>query len=142
MSFASTGDLAEKRTSFVEMGPGIYGFTAEGDPNSGVVVGDDCALVFDAQATPKQAQRVIDRVREVTDKPIKNVVLSHYHAVRVLGTSAYRAQEVVCSRLTYDLIIERGEQDWASEVGRFPRLFEDAASVPGLTGPRSPSRRR
>jgi glyoxylase-like metal-dependent hydrolase (beta-lactamase superfamily II) len=135
MSFASTADLAEKKTSFVELGPDVYGFTAEGDPNSGVVVGDDCALVFDAQATPKQAQRVIDRVREVTDKPIRYVVLSHYHAVRVLGASAYGAQEIICSRLTYDLILERGEQDWASEVGRFPRLFEDAASVPGLTWP-------
>jgi glyoxylase-like metal-dependent hydrolase (beta-lactamase superfamily II) len=135
MGFASTADLGEKTTSFVELGDGVYGFTAEGDPNSGVVVGDDCALVFDAQATPKQAQRVIDRVREVTDKPVKYVVLSHYHAVRVLGASAYGAQEIICSRLTYDLILERGEQDWASEVGRFPRLFEDAASVPGLTWP-------
>src|SRR3954452_381500 len=116
MSFASTGDLAEKRTSFVEMGPGIYGFTAEGDPNSGVVVGDDSALVFDAQATPRQARRVIDRVREVTDKPIKYVILSHYHSVRVLGASAYSAQATICSSLTYHRILERCEQDWASEV--------------------------
>ena len=42
-------------------------------------------MVIDTQATPVMAQDVIRRIREVTDKPIKYVVLSHYHAVRVLG---------------------------------------------------------
>ena len=56
------------------------------------VVGDDAVLVVDAQATPKMAHKVIEYIRTVTDKPIKYVVLSHYHAVRVLGASAYRAQ--------------------------------------------------
>ena len=50
-------------------------------------------MVIDAQATPMMAEDVIARVRTVTDKPIKYVVLSHYHAVRVLGASAYKAQE-------------------------------------------------
>ena len=35
------------------------------------------------------AKQVIEQIRGVTDKPIKYVVLSHYHAVRVLGASAY-----------------------------------------------------
>jgi glyoxylase-like metal-dependent hydrolase (beta-lactamase superfamily II) len=134
-SFASTGDLGEKRITFSELAPGVYGYTAEGDPNSGVVVGDDGVLAFDAQATPAQARRVIERVRRVTDKPVKHLVLSHYHAVRVMGASAYGAQTIVASRGTYELIVERGQQDFDSEVGRFPRLFEDVASVPGLTWP-------
>ena len=134
-SFASTGDLGEKKVTFSELAPGVYGYTAEGDPNSGVVVGDDGALVFDAQATPAQARRVIERVRQVTDKPVKHLVLSHYHAVRVMGASAYGAQTIVASRGTFELIVERGQQDFDSEVGRFPRLFEDVASVPGLTWP-------
>jgi glyoxylase-like metal-dependent hydrolase (beta-lactamase superfamily II) len=74
-------------------------------------------------------------VRAVTDKPIKYVVLSHYHAVRVLGASAYKAQGIVASQETYRLIQERGQQDWDSEYGRFPRLFQDAKSIPGLTWP-------
>lgn len=133
--FASTGDLAEKQVSFDELAPGIYAFTAEGDPNSGVVIGDQGVLVFDAQATPKQARRVIDRIRRVTDKPVTHLVLSHYHAVRVMGASAYGAREIIASLGTYGLIVERGQQDFESEVGRFPRLFEDVASVPGLTWP-------
>ena len=87
--FASTGDLAEKTISFTEIGPDLYAYTAEGDPNTGVIVGDDSCAVFDAQATPGMARSVIEKVRTVTDKPIKYVILSHYHAVRVLGASAY-----------------------------------------------------
>ena len=134
-SFASSGDIAEKRVSFTELAAGVFAFTAEGDPNSGVVVGDDGVLVFDAQATPAQARRVIERVRAVTDKPVRHLVLSHYHAVRVMGASAYGAEQVIASDGTYELILERGQADFESEVGRFPRLFEDVASVPGLTWP-------
>ena len=133
--FASTDDMAEKTITFSEIGPDIYAFTAEGDPNTAVIVGDDGCIVFDAQATPAMAKSVIERVKTVTDKPIKYVVLSHYHAVRVLGASAYKAQGIVASSETQRLIVERGKQDWDSEYGRFPRLFRDAESIPGLTWP-------
>ena len=127
--------MAEKKITFSEIGTDLYAFTAEGDPNSAMIVGDDGCLVFDAQATPAMANKVIERVRTVTDKPIKYVVLSHYHAVRVLGASAYKAQGIVASQETHRLIEERGQQDWDSEYGRFPRLFQDAQSIPGLTWP-------
>ncbi len=97
-TFASTGDLADKAITFKEIGRDLYAFTAEGDPNSGIIVGDDGVIVVDAQATPALAGEVIARVRKITDKPIKYVVLSHYHAVRVLGASAYEAQEIIASR--------------------------------------------
>ncbi|MGP9820107.1 MBL fold metallo-hydrolase [Salinarimonas sp. NSM] len=134
-SFASTGDMTEKTVTFEEIGPDLYAYTAQGDPNSGIIVGDDCCMVIDAQATPAMAQDVIARVRTVTDKPIKYVLLTHYHAVRVLGASAYGAQGVIASDLTMALIQERGQQDWESELGRFPRLFRGADSIPGLTRP-------
>src|SRR6266478_5576929 len=114
--FASAGDLAEKKISFDEIGPGLYAFTAEGDPNSGVIVGDDSVMVIDAQATPVMAQGVIERVRAVTDKPIKYVLLTHYHAVRVLGASAYKGAEILASAGTRTLIAERGKADMASEI--------------------------
>lgn len=133
--FASTKDLTEKTVSFDELGPGLYGYTAEGDPNSGVVIGDDSVLVVDAQATPIMARDVIARIRAVTDKPIRHVVLSHYHAVRVLGASAYEGAEIIASDATRDLIVERGQQDMDSEIGRFPRLFRGRESIPGLTWP-------
>ena len=114
--FASQADLEEKKVSFTKLSEHAYAYTAEGDPNTGIIIGDDCVLVADTQATPAMAADVIRRIREVTDKPIKYVVLTHYHAVRVLGASAYAAQQVIASHDTYDLIVERGEQDKASEI--------------------------
>lgn len=133
--FASTADLGEKTISFDELGPGLYGYTAEGDPNSGVVIGDDSVLVVDAQATPDMARDVIARIRTITDKPVRHVVLTHYHAVRVLGASAYAGAEVIASDVTREMIVERGQQDMDSEIGRFPRLFRGRDSIPGLTWP-------
>jgi len=134
--FASQADLEEKKVSFTRLSEHAWAYTAEGDPNTGIVIGDDAVLVADTQATPAMAQDVIRRIREVTDKPIRYVVLTHYHAVRVLGASAYGAEQIVASRATRELIVERGEADKASEIGRFPRLFRDVESVPpGLTWP-------
>jgi glyoxylase-like metal-dependent hydrolase (beta-lactamase superfamily II) len=135
-AFASQADLQEKKITFSRLSDNAYAYTAEGDPNTGIVIGDDAVLVLDTQATPIMAQDVIRRIREVTDKPIKYVLLTHYHAVRVLGASAYGAEHVIASQDTRDLIVERGEQDKASEIGRFPRLFRNVESVPpGLTWP-------
>ena len=133
--FASQADLEVKQISFDKLSDHAYAYTAEGDPNTGIVVGDDAVMVIDTQATPVMAQDVIRRIRTVTDKPIKYVVLSHYHAVRVLGASGYGAEHVIASQDTYDLIVERGEADMKSEIERFPRLFQAVESVPGLTWP-------
>ncbi len=133
--FASQGDLAEKQVSFTEIGRDLWAFTAEGDPNTGVIIGDDSVMVIDAQATPRLANIVVEKIRSVTDKPIKHVVLSHYHAVRVLGASAYDASEIIASDRCLAMIHERGQEDWDSEFGRFPRLFEGHESIPGLTWP-------
>ena len=136
--FASSADLEEKQVTFSQLSEHCWAFTAEGDPNTGVIIGDDAVMIIDATATPIMAQQVIRRVRELTDKPIKYVVLSHYHAVRVLGASGYRAEgleQIIASKDTYNLIVERGAQDMASEIGRFPRLFRGVESVPGLTWP-------
>jgi glyoxylase-like metal-dependent hydrolase (beta-lactamase superfamily II) len=135
-AFASQADLEEKQVSFTQLSEHAWAYTAEGDPNTGIIIGDDAVLVADTQATPAMAADVIRRIREVTDKPIKYVVLTHYHAVRVLGASAYEPQQIIASQDTYDLIVERGEQDKASEIGRFPRLFRNVETVPaGLTWP-------
>ena len=136
--FASQADLEVKQVSFDKLSDNAYAYTAEGDPNTGIIIGDDSVMIIDATATPVMAQSVIAKVREITDKPIKYVVLTHYHAVRVLGASGYKGEgleQIIASQDTYELIVERGQQDMDSEIGRFPRLFDSVESVPGLTWP-------
>ncbi len=134
-AFASQGDLEEKKTSFTEIGEGLWAFTAEGDPNSGVIIGDDSVMVIEAQATPRLAQKVIEEIRKVTDKPITHLALTHYHAVRVLGASAYGAQQIIMGEKARAMVAERGKEDWESEFQRFPRLFQGHEGIPGLTWP-------
>jgi len=134
-AFASQGDMAEKNITFIEVGDGLWAFTAEGDPNSGVIIGDDSVMIIEAQATPRLANKVIEKVREVTDKPISHLVLTHYHAVRVLGASAYGADQIIMGDAARAMVVERGQEDWDSEFQRFPRLFEGHESIPGLTYP-------
>ena len=134
-SFASADDLDEKEISFTEIGRDLWAFTAQGDPNSGVIVGDDAVMVIEAQATPRLGRLVIEKIRSVSDKPITHLVLTHYHAVRVLGASAYDGVDVVMSEAARSMVVERGAEDWESEFRRMPRLFEGHDEIPGLTWP-------
>ncbi len=134
-AFASAGDLEDKTVSFTEIGDGLYAFTAEGDPNSGVIIGDDSVMVVEAQATPRLARKVMECIRGVTDKPITHVALTHYHAVRVLGAAAFGAPQVIMSEKGRAMVAERGQEDWDSEFDRFPRLFQGHEEIPGLTWP-------
>jgi glyoxylase-like metal-dependent hydrolase (beta-lactamase superfamily II) len=137
-AFASQADLTEKKITFEQLSKHCWAYTAEGDPNSGVIIGDNYVMVSDATATPLMARDLIRQIRTVTNKPIKYVLLTHYHAVRVLGASAYVAEgatEIIASRGTLELIRERGAQDMQSEIERFPRLFQGQESIPGLTWP-------
>src|SRR5215218_7032274 len=133
--FASSADLAAKTETLEVLADGVYALTAEGDPNVGAVEGEDFLVCFEARATPVAAREWLARLREHTDKPVRYLVLSHYHAVRVLGASAFGAVAVVAHEATRALIAERGLQDWESELGRMPRLFKEPQSIPGLTWP-------
>lgn len=133
--FASSADLADKTETLEVLADGVYALTAEGDPNVGAIEGEDFLIAFEARATPVMARQWLTRLREHTDKPVKYLVLSHYHAVRVLGAAAFDAEVIVAHEQTRALIAERGRQDWESERGRMPRLFTGEASIPGLTWP-------
>jgi glyoxylase-like metal-dependent hydrolase (beta-lactamase superfamily II) len=133
--FASSADLEEKRSTLEELALGVVAFTAEGDPNVGAVIGEDAVLAVDARATPALAREWLEELRRLTDKPVRYLVLTHYHAVRVLGASAFEAGWVIADEGTRSWIRERGEADFESETRRFPRLFKDVESIPGLTYP-------
>ncbi len=133
--FASSADMEEKDETLEVLADGVYALTAEGDPNVGAIEGEDFIVAFEARATPKAASDWLEKLREHTDKPIKYLVLSHYHAVRVLGASAFGAQSIIAHENTKKLIVERGKEDWDSEFGRMPRLFREPEGIPGLTHP-------
>jgi glyoxylase-like metal-dependent hydrolase (beta-lactamase superfamily II) len=136
VSFASASDTKEQRPQVRELATGVYGYISEFDPNAGFIVGADHVVAIDTRPTPRMARQFLADIRSVTDKPVKFIVLTHYHAVRVMGASAFTdVQAIFASRGTHDWIAERGQADFDSEVGRFPRLFQGVEEVPGLTVP-------
>jgi glyoxylase-like metal-dependent hydrolase (beta-lactamase superfamily II) len=135
-TFASAADEDEQTARLVELAPNVYGFVSDYDPNCGFVVGDNGVLVIDTRATPRLARQLIEAIQSVTDKPVQQIFLSHYHAVRVLGTAAFKPRPtIIASEGTRQWIEQRGQADYDSEFGRFPRLFKDHHEIPGLTRP-------
>lgn len=133
--FASSADTAPKAETLVTLADGVYALTAEGDPNVGAIEAEDGLVCIEARATPVAARRWLDMVAQHTDKPVRDLVLTHYHAVRVLGAAAFGTDTIIAHEQTKRLIDERGEADWQSEFGRMPRLFEEPDTIPGLTYP-------
>ncbi|MGM1060996.1 MBL fold metallo-hydrolase [Saccharothrix sp. Mg75] len=119
----------------VELAEGVYALTAEDHPNVGAVEGEDFLVCVDARATPGATRRWLDVLRRRTGKPVRHLVLTHYHAVRALGAPAFGAREVVAHENTRALIAERGRADRERARARSPRLFGDPGGVPDLTWP-------
>ena len=136
VSFASAADTREQKPRLRELAADVYGYVSDFDPNCGFIVGNEDVVLIDTRPTPRMAREFLADIRRVTDKPIRVIVLTHYHAVRVMGASAFeQVQAIVASQGTLDWVRERGQADFDSEVGRFPRLFAGVEEVPGLTLP-------
>jgi len=71
--------------------PGVPSVANEGHTsNAGFVVTDEGVVVFDTLGTPSLGQALLRKIRGVTDKPVKYVALSHYHADHIYGVQAFR----------------------------------------------------
>lgn len=71
--------------------PGVPGKQNEGNTsNAGFVVTPDGVLVFDALGTPSLGWALLQDIRKITDKPVRYVALSHYHADHIYGLQAFR----------------------------------------------------
>ncbi len=58
--------------------------------NAGVVLAPEGVVVVDALGSPALAKRLIEKINAITNKPIKYVIVTHYHADHVYGLQAFR----------------------------------------------------
>jgi glyoxylase-like metal-dependent hydrolase (beta-lactamase superfamily II) len=74
--------------------------------NAGVVITDAGVLIFDALGTPSLANKLLQKIREKTDKPIVKVVVSHYHADHIYGLQVFKEQgaEIIAPDGVYNYI--------------------------------------
>lgn len=110
----------------VELAPGCFSFSADGCSNIGVVVGSRGLLVIDAQAAPHQSAAAMEAIRRMSDKPIKVLALTHFHADSTGGAAVFGAGEIIASDLTQRLLSSRGVNDGKVLKRRFPDAFVSA----------------
>jgi len=83
--------IADAPVYYIEGLSGVPDTVNEGHTsNAGFVVTQAGVVVFDALGTPALGYRLLQRIREVTDQPVKFVVVSHYHADHIYGLQAFK----------------------------------------------------
>ncbi len=80
--------------------------------NAGFVVTSDGVVVFDALASPPLAEKLLGLIRQVTQQPIRRVIVSHYHADHFYGLQVFKAQ---------------GAEIWAHRLAEGATRTEEAA---------------
>jgi cyclase len=76
-----TGKYVAPPAELKELAPGVYAFLQPAfmfQSNSGLIVGENWATVFDSQTNKYQIENFISKIKKVTDKPIRFLVNSHY----------------------------------------------------------------
>ncbi|WP_208948148.1 MBL fold metallo-hydrolase [Segnochrobactrum spirostomi] len=100
--------VTDAPVAIVELGSDCFAITSPGEATTGVIVGPDGVVVIDAQGTPARSARTAEALRRITDRPVRQLLLTHYHADSTLGAPAFGASEISASALTRGLILERG----------------------------------
>ncbi|HPI96519.1 MAG TPA: MBL fold metallo-hydrolase [Gammaproteobacteria bacterium] len=90
--------------------------------NAGFVVTDEGVIVIDTLGSPSLGVELLKRIREVTDKPIKKVVITHYHADHIYGTQVFK-------ELGAEVIAADGSFKYINSDGATARLNERRESL-------------
>jgi glyoxylase-like metal-dependent hydrolase (beta-lactamase superfamily II) len=90
--------------------------------NACAVVTNDSVVVFDSLGTPSLAYLFLSKIREVTDKPIKMVIASHYHADHIYGLQVFKD-------LGATVIAPLGAKDYLASPAAQGRLKERRESL-------------
>ena len=112
-----------------ELSPGVYALISSipGVDNTGFVVGERGVLVIDAHICIPMANQILERVREVTGKPILYLVNSNYHADHTFGNCAFPAETLVVQhRRTAEIVpnFEHEREFMLPCVDNDPKIFE------------------
>ena len=122
-------DPTGARLEAKELSPGVYALLSSipNVDNAGFVVGDRDVLVIDAHISLGMARQIQERVREVTDKPIRYLVNSNYHGDHTFGNCAFPDDTIVVQhRKTAELVpfMEEEKRFLFPCVGSDPKIFE------------------
>jgi glyoxylase-like metal-dependent hydrolase (beta-lactamase superfamily II) len=107
---------------YVEGVPGIATDNEGFISNAGFVITGDGVVVFDSLGTPSLAYKLIQKIKEITEQPIKKVLVSHFHADHIYGLQVFE-------ELGAEIIAPYGAQKYIQSDAAKDRLEERQFSL-------------
>ena len=107
---------------YVEGVPGIATDNEGFISNAGFIVTKDGVVVFDSLGTPSLANKLVQKIKTVTDQPIKKVIVSHFHADHIYGLQVFE-------ELGAEIIAPYGAQKYIQSEAAASRLEERQFSL-------------
>ena len=114
-----------------QISPDLHFFFDFAGSNAAFLVTDEGVLVIDARTHPRLGQDLIDRIRKVTDKPIKWLVNTHFHGDHHYGNSAFKGAgaTIVAQKDTAHLMQRLHSKETARRVDGFKKAGLDPNEV-------------
>jgi cyclase len=108
--------------------------------NTALIETDDGVLVVDSHSKPSAARAVVERLRQVTSKPVRYVVNTHFHWDHWQGNevypSAYGHVEVITNDITREALLRKGLKRIQDHVRQVPgEIAQLRAQLAAATGP-------
>jgi len=92
--------------------------------NTAIIENADGVMVVDTHSKPSAARVIIERLREMTKKPVRYVVNTHFHWDHWHGNEAYPAAypdaEIVTNQITRDAMLKKGLKRIQDHVRQVP----------------------
>lgn len=157
---AVEGSSRDDAVRAVAVAPGVYllpGGQGEVDPanlgrlgNAGFIVGESGVLAIDAGTSYRHGRALLAAIARVTDKPVRQVILTHTRQEFLFGAAAYREQgaRIAMHREAAQLMAARcagclktlrrvlGEEEMLGTVVPKPDVvFDDSFEITGFGRP-------
>jgi cyclase len=123
---------ADELFEFKPVADGVYAALAKPafrtNCNAAIVLLDEGVLVVDTESKPSAARAVIAEIKKLTDKPVKYVVITHFHGDHSQGIAtflgAWPGAEVISTEATRESIEKRGIARMKRETVTVPQQIE------------------
>jgi cyclase len=87
---AAAQERATQEVTVKQVASNLYFLFDFDGSNSVFLVTDDGVLVIDTRTHPRDGRDLLDRIRKVTDKPVKWVINSHFHGDHHMGNAVFK----------------------------------------------------
>lgn len=134
VAFTAVGSPAQAGQQLSKISDNVYAYVGSADDsaannfgaNAGVIIGDEAVLVVDTLISDRKAKAFIEDIRALTDKPIRFVVNSHFHADHSYGNCAFAAQgATIISHSNSKSIMQKWSQPVLDKADAYMGLSKD-----------------